>query len=212
MKSPLFARLLVLTAALAIAVTPACRRKVKGPITNLPSRAGQIGNPSAGPGDLDTSGLGGPSTIQGSDLGGAGAGVSPNSNIPLSGEPLSRDRYDADRGQFGANTVLFDFDSAVIKSSEKGKVTAVADYLRSTPSAAIEVEGHCDERGTEEYNRSLGDRRALAVREEIALQGIDPRRVFTISFGEDKPAVDGHNESAWSRNRRAEIVLLTPRP
>ncbi len=208
MKSALFARLLTLTAAVAIAFTPGCRRKAKPPITPIPALSGNgIGNPqSSGPSDLDTQPVTMRQGPQGTEL-----GPGRDTNIALPGEVLDRDKYNADRNQFAADVVIFDFDSAVIKTSEKGKITAVADYLRSTPSAAVEVEGHCDERGTEEYNRALGERRALAVREELALQGIDPRRVFTISYGEDKPAVDGHNESAWSRNRRAEFVLLKPR-
>ena len=81
---------------------------------------------------------------------------------------------------------------------------------REYPSAAVQVEGHCDERGTEEYNRALGERRALAAREALIGLGIASDRVDTISYGEDKPAVPGHNESAWSKNRRGAFVLLTP--
>ena len=73
------------------------------------------------------------------------------------------------------------------------------------------VEGNCDERGTEEYNRSLGERRALAAREGLAKLGIDPMRVFTRSFGKDKPADTGHDDSAWAKNRRDDFVLLHPK-
>jgi peptidoglycan-associated lipoprotein len=76
---------------------------------------------------------------------------------------------------------------------------------------ALLVEGHCDERGTEEYNRSLGERRALALREALASQGVSPMRVTTRSFGEDRPAVPGNNESAYRQNRRGEFVVLTPK-
>jgi peptidoglycan-associated lipoprotein len=72
------------------------------------------------------------------------------------------------------------------------------------------VEGNCDERGTEEYNRSLGERRALAGREQLIGLGIDSGRVDTLSYGEDKPLSDGHNESAWKQNRRDDFILLTP--
>jgi len=98
----------------------------------------------------------------------------------------------------------------VVKSSEKSKAAAVADYLKGNAAAAVKVEGHCDERGTEEYNRSLGERRALACREELIRLGIDANRVDTISYGEDRPADPGHDESAWKKNRRGEFVLLTP--
>lgn len=73
------------------------------------------------------------------------------------------------------------------------------------------MDGHCDERGTEEYNRSLGERRAQGIREFLAREGVDASRVRTISFGEDKPVETGHNEAAWSKNRRGEFILLTPR-
>ena len=108
-----------------------------------------------------------------------------------------------------SETVLFDFDSSVIKASEKPKVAAVADYLKANSAAAVRVEGNCDERGTEEYNRSLGERRALAVREELIRLGIDMTRADTTSYGKDRPAVQGHDESAWRQNRRDDFIVLT---
>ena len=75
----------------------------------------------------------------------------------------------------------------------------------------LRIEGYCDERGTEEYNRALGDRRALSAREYLAKLGINPEDIQTISFGKDKPADPGHNAAAWAKNRRCEFVLLTPK-
>ena len=75
---------------------------------------------------------------------------------------------------------------------------------------AVRVEGNCDERGTEEYNRALGERRALALREELVRLGVDPSRVDTVSYGEDKPVDPGHDESAWRKNRRGDFILLSP--
>ena len=72
------------------------------------------------------------------------------------------------------------------------------------------MEGHCDERGTEEYNRSLGQRRASAIRDALVGLGITPDRVDTLSYGEDRPAVQGQNEGAYAKNRRAEFIVLTP--
>jgi peptidoglycan-associated lipoprotein len=206
----MFAKALTLVAALAIALTPGCRRKSQG-ITPLP--AGRVGanaiqNPEPGRLDDSAGGFTDNSGATGSDLTG-GSAFPQDTNIPQTG--LSRAEYNEDRLQFAANTVFFDFDSSVIRTSEKSKIASVAAHLVSNPGTAIEIEGHCDERGTEEYNRSLGERRALAVREEMASLGIDPKRVHTISYGEDRPAVDGHNESAWTRNRRGEFVLLLPR-
>jgi peptidoglycan-associated lipoprotein len=112
--------------------------------------------------------------------------------------------------QFAADTVHFAYDSSVVRSADKSKVSEVADYLKGNGQTAVRVEGNCDERGTEEYNRSLGERRALAVREELVRLGITPDRVDTISYGEDKPVATGHNEDAWKQNRRGDFVLLTP--
>jgi peptidoglycan-associated lipoprotein len=112
--------------------------------------------------------------------------------------------------QFKSDTVYFDFDSSSVKPGEKSKISAVADYLKSNSAAAVRVEGNCDERGTEEYNRSLGERRALAVREELVTLGVDPNRVDTTSYGKDRPSDSGHDESSWKKNRRDEFILLTP--
>ena len=112
---------------------------------------------------------------------------------------------------FAANTVYFDFDRATIKPSETGKIEEVAKYLQANPMHAVQTEGHCDERGTEQYNLSLGERRALSVREYLVTAGIQPDRIFTISYGESRPADPGHNEAAWAKNRRGVFVLLTPK-
>ena len=107
-------------------------------------------------------------------------------------------------------SVHFAYDSSAIPGADKSKLAAVAEYLKSHAEVAVRVEGNCDERGTEEYNRSLGERRALAGREELIRLGIESGRVDTLSYGEDKPLADGHNESAWKQNRRDDFVVLTP--
>src|SRR5258708_7094999 len=127
-----------------------------------------------------------------------------------SNEPGSHQGWTEDAEVLKADTVHFDYDSSVVKAGEKPKVAAVADYLKGPSSAAVKVEGHCDERGTEEYNRALGERRALALREELVRLGIDPTRVDTISFGKDRPVDTGRDESSHRKNRRGEFVLLTP--
>jgi len=112
--------------------------------------------------------------------------------------------------QFKADTVHFAYDSSVVRSGDKSKIADVASYLKSNPQAAVRVEGNADERGTEEYNRSLGERRALAAREQLVGLGIQSDRVDTLSYGEDKPVDPGHNEGAWKQNRRDDFILLTP--
>ncbi len=115
----------------------------------------------------------------------------------MTGEPV--------KGQFGI--VYFDFDSARIRPSEDAKLQAVAAYLKSNPGKLV-VEGYCDERGTAEFNRALGERRALAAREELVKEGADGSRITTISYGSDRPADMGHDEAAWSKNRRCEFGIV----
>ncbi len=115
-----------------------------------------------------------------------------------------------DRAMFAGETVYFEYDRANVKASEADKVKKVAEFLKGNPLHDLAVEGHCDERGTEEYNRALGERRALAVREALVSLGISGSRVTTTSFGEDQPSDPGHDDSAWSKNRRGEFIILLP--
>lgn len=130
--------------------------------------------------------------------------------IPMNSRP-DLDKFDPDREALKAQTVYFDFDRYSVRKSERPKLEKVAEALKKEPKNSVLVEGYCDERGTEEYNRSLGERRALAVREYLVMLGISPERVFTMTFGKDRPVELGHNEAAWSKNRRGEFVLLIPK-
>jgi peptidoglycan-associated lipoprotein len=125
-------------------------------------------------------------------------------------DPTKYADYKPDATILASDTAYFAFDSSVVRESEKSKLTAVGDYLKANPANALRVEGHCDERGTEEYNRSLGERRALALREALINLGIDPNKILTATFGKDRPAVEGHDEAAWSKNRRGEFIVLLP--
>jgi len=117
----------------------------------------------------------------------------------------------ADRAALAADTIHFAYDSAVIRDSEQANLQSVVQALTADPSTKLLIEGNCDERGTEEYNRALGERRALAAREALAKLGIDPMRIRTESFGKDKPVDPGHDEAAWQKNRRDDFVLLHPK-
>jgi peptidoglycan-associated lipoprotein len=126
----------------------------------------------------------------------------------------SRENFEGmpeDRAALAAYTIHFAFDSAVIRSSEQANLQSVAQQLNSNPADKLLIEGNCDERGTEEYNRALGERRALAARQALRGLGVDPSRVRTMSYGKDKPANPGHDESAWAQNRRDDFVLLLPK-
>jgi len=109
------------------------------------------------------------------------------------------------RGQF--SPIYFDFDSQSIRPSESGKIEEIANSMKGSSSEII-IAGFTDERGTAEYNRGLGDRRAGAVRESLISQGVSGNRIQTVSFGLEMPAAAGHNESAWAKNRRAEIGVV----
>ncbi len=132
-------------------------------------------------------------------LGGPGSDVTSANGVRPEGVT------DLAHGQFAP--VYFDYDSARIRPSEESKLQAVAAYLKSNPGKLV-VEGHCDERGTAEFNRALGERRALAAREELAKLGADGSRITTISYGSDRPADMGHDEAAWSKNRRCEFAVV----
>lgn len=119
--------------------------------------------------------------------------------------------YIRDPKALEAYTIHFAYDSSVIRNTEKPNLAVVAQTLSSDASTKLVIEGNCDERGTEEYNRSLGERRALAGREALAKLGVDPMRIITRSFGKDKPVDPGHDESAWAKNRRDDFVLLHPK-
>lgn len=104
--------------------------------------------------------------------------------------------------------VYFAFDSYALPPSESSKVDQVAQHLQQNPTHVLVIEGHCDERGSNEYNLSLGENRALAVRSRLAELGIAADRVQTRSYGEEKPAVTGSGEEVWHLNRRGEFALF----
>ena len=106
----------------------------------------------------------------------------------------------------GARTIYFEFDSSDVPESERATIEAHARYLSEHAGALLTLEGHADERGSREYNIALGERRAAAVRQLMTLLGATDPQIRAISYGEERPASDGHDESAWRLNRRVEIV------
>ena len=103
--------------------------------------------------------------------------------------------------------VRFDFDKSEVKEDGRRTCGVVAGYLKSHPRAKMLIEGHCDERGTAEYNMALGERRATAVMNYLVSLGVPKAALSTISYGKEKPLDPGHNEEAWAKNRRAHFVL-----
>ena len=103
--------------------------------------------------------------------------------------------------------VYFGFDSTVVPQGELGKIDAVVQHLTAKTDRVVVVEGNCDERGSSEYNMSLGENRAIIIRNYLVQSGIAADRIQTRSYGAEKPAVDGHDESAWAKNRRGEFAI-----
>lgn len=139
--------------------------------------------------------------------------------LAAQGPPDASSRpYSDDAGGFSGNAlddpssllstrvVYFDYDSAEIRADYRAVVEAHAKYLASRPNTIVTLEGHADERGSREYNLALGERRAQAVRRLMALLGASAGQIRTVSYGEERPVQEGHDESAYNLNRRVELV------
>jgi len=152
-------------------------------------------NPNAGAG----AGAGnGPATVQNSGLGNENFVKGGGENLPHNG------LWEKIPG-LHLGTIYFAFDSDRIQASERAKLEDAAEYMKKNQTVGMIIEGNCDERGTAEYNRALGERRALAIRTYLIGLGVQENRFQTISYGSERPAVLGHNEEAWAKNRRGEL-------
>lgn len=132
---------------------------------------------------------------------------------PAPPEPPSPPAFDPNGNPFApgtqrllARTFYFEYDRAVISPDDLASLEMHAAILKENPDRQIVIEGHCDERGTREYNLALGERRADAVRSFLTSAGVSRRQIETVSYGEERPEDPGHNEAAWSRNRRAIMI------
>jgi peptidoglycan-associated lipoprotein len=139
--------------------------------------------------------------------GGAGAagGRSGIASTELAGQPSPGTQEDL--AVSVGDRVFFDYDSAVLSPEATRTLDGQAAWLRQYPDVIVTIEGHTDERGTREYNLALGDRRANAVKNYLVALNVSPQRVLTISYGEERPAEGGHDETAWAANRRAVTVV-----
>jgi peptidoglycan-associated lipoprotein len=138
----------------------------------------------------------------------ANATSSNNTNTPPTAaagtvQPGSREDFMRNVG----DRVFFDFDKSDIKPEGRQVLQRQAEWLKRYPNVTVSVEGHCDERGTREYNLALGERRAAAAKKMLVALGVPAARVSTISYGKERPAVVGSNEAAWAQNRRAVTVI-----
>ena len=152
--------------------------------------------------------------VESRSIGGTGTTTAPGGNVGT-GTPQSRVQpVDLTAGQGDANAnalaggriVYFDFDSYVVKDEYRPVVERTAKVLSTDRKRRLSVEGHTDDRGGREYNLALGQKRAEAVAKSLALLGADGTQVEAVSFGKERPAVQGSDESAWAKNRRAELT------
>jgi peptidoglycan-associated lipoprotein len=132
--------------------------------------------------------------------GSGGGGGSTTTNAPAPGSQEEFATIVGDR-------VFFDYDKSVVKPEGRTTLQRQADWLKKYANFTVTIEGHCDERGTREYNLALGERRATAVRNALVALGIPANRLKTISYGKERPAVLGSNDAAWAQNRRGVTVL-----
>jgi peptidoglycan-associated lipoprotein len=126
--------------------------------------------------------------------------------IPTDIEELNR--WAQQRGHI--RDAFFNYDEATLDDAAQSALTSSANWLKSAEGRGygLLIEGHCDERGTEQYNLALGDRRANAAKEYLMTLGIDGGRIRTVSYGEERPFEEGHDDSSWAQNRRAHLVLV----
>jgi peptidoglycan-associated lipoprotein len=106
------------------------------------------------------------------------------------------------------NSIYFAYDSYALSTEARTSLVAIAESLKRQKSVKVRIEGNCDERGADEYNLALGERRAKAAAGYLTLLGVDEARLAIISYGKEKPAVTGHDEASWAKNRRDDIVIV----
>ena len=171
-----------IAACLAVALIAAgCASKEKQPDASVTDRSAGTTQPSTG-------------TSQGS------SSTTPRDTQPVTGNPLKDPN-----NVLSKRSVYFEYDSNAVKDEYRNMLQAHARYLGDNRNTNIRIEGNCDERGSREYNLALGQRRAESVKKVMTVLGVSDGRIETVSFGEEKPVATGHDEQAWSQNRRADI-------
>ena len=137
--------------------------------------------------------------------------VQPTPQPTITTEPLPSDietlnRVAEQRGYL--QDAFYAFDESTLSADAQTALTTSANWLKKNSQYNLLIEGHCDERGTEQYNLALGDRRANSAKEYMAALGVDGSRIRTVSYGEERPFDPGHDEAAWAKNRRAHLVIV----
>lgn len=132
--------------------------------------------------------------------------AAPVAEATTAAAPVAVDALNDANSILAKRSAFFDFDKSAVKEADKPMVQAHGQYLAGNADRKVVVEGHADERGSSEYNLALGNRRADSVKKMLVVSGAKAGQISTASFGEEKPRASGHNEAAWSQNRRADIV------
>jgi peptidoglycan-associated lipoprotein len=145
------------------------------------------------------------------DTGAAGAGGGSGTGMTSQGVGAPRPGSQEDLVVNVGDRVFFDLDRSNIRADARTTLDKQSAWLKQYPQVTVTIEGHCDERGTREYNLALGNRRATAVKNYLVATGINANRITTISYGKERPAVVGSNEQAWAQNRRG-VTVVTSRP
>ena len=144
--------------------------------------------------------------VEDRSMGGTADSGAVTSGIDTSGPVFDLTALDDPNSPLSRRVIYFDYDSAEISAADQDTLLAHAATLAAYPDQKIALEGHTDERGSREYNIALGDRRGLSVQRILELNGVAPDQISVVSYGEEKPAAEGHSETAWRLNRRVEIV------
>ena len=162
---------------------------------------------SASSGAASSSATTGGATTGGATTSSSGTAASGGSASASSGSTAGAAASAAELLANVGDRVLFGFDSSELSGASQATLDRQAAFLAARPALRITIEGHCDERGTREYNLALGERRASVVRDYLVARGINAARIKTISYGKERPAAVGSNEAAWAKNRRSVTVL-----
>jgi peptidoglycan-associated lipoprotein len=182
MKFPVWTKYLLVT--MLIAVLAGCKSATPKP---------QLGEGTGIDDSIDQSAIEGEGSMGGTDTG------TPEGTRPDLSGGVDYSKWEP---------IYFEYDSAAIQSQDRGTLEDIAGYLKDHSGQKLLIEGHCDERGTPEYNRTLGQRRANAARDYLIKLGVSPSQISTISYGEEKPEDSGHDEAAWAKNRRDVFGLV----
>ena len=197
MKRNAFIKPWLIAGFLAVFLT-ACATSQEAPIEDGPPPEDQAGMDSGVVTGADGSGA----DASGID----GSGDSSAIAIPDEGPMTALEMLEETEGPLSNRTIYFEFDSAKLTDESLQILEAHGNFIAGNGEVSVRLEGHADERGSREYNIGLGDRRAQSVRRVLLFQGASTDQVETVSYGEEKPAMSGHDEEAWSRNRRVELI------